>query len=344
MNFNSKIFAIVLASAISILTTSFLYITDGSTLTARIVTFGISFGASFIFIYLTFEFLIFKEINDLYSALDKMRKNEKVHVRKPLGSQTNPIKKLNREIFDLAFTKQKEIDDLKKMEEYRREFLANVSHELKTPIFSAQGFIHTLIDGALKDKDVRKKFLKKASKSLDALSVLVQDLITISQLEAGQITMQQEYFDLQRMTVDIFEQLEAKAHKKEMKLVLSETKENPVETYGDPERIRQVLTNLIDNAIKYGNEQGQITVDIEEHEEHVKVSIADDGPGISEDKLPRIFERFYRVDKHRSRESGGTGLGLSIVKHIIESHDTSISVESSLDNGTKFTFNLPHLS
>ena len=343
MGYNSRFFALILASVIAFFTTGFLYITDKDAIIAMVVVASVSFGISFIFIYLAFEFLIFKEVNDLHEMMLKLRNNELIKRLPPNRRKTsNPIKKLNQEFHNITFNKQLEIDELKRMEEYRREFLANVSHELKTPIFSAQGFIQTLIDGAIKDKEVRNKFLKKASKSLDSLNVLVQDLLTISQLESGEIIMHKDYFDIQRMTRDIFELLDRKTKRRNYQLKINATSDAPIEVYGDPQRIEQVMTNLIDNAIKYGKENGSVTVSFKSTEKETTVRISDDGPGIEAAKVERIFERFYRVDKHRSREFGGTGLGLSIVKHIIESHDSSIKVSSELEKGTTFEFSLPN--
>ena len=199
MGFSSRLFALILSSVIAFFTTGFLYITNSSTIIGIIVVCGVSFGVSFIFIYLTFEFFIFKEVNDLYEVLEKIKKSEKISRKSKARPSSNPIKKINDEIYNLNLLKQTEIDELKQMEEYRREFLANVSHELKTPIFSAQGFIQTLLDGAMYDEEVLGKFLKKSSKSLDSLSVLVEDLLTISQLESGEITMQMDIFDIKKI-------------------------------------------------------------------------------------------------------------------------------------------------
>ncbi len=344
MGYNSRILALILAGIIALLTSGFLYLSDGATVKHLIIVAGMSFASAFIFSYLIFEFLIFREVNEMRNMLNKIKRNERIIVRENTHKGSNPIRNLNQEIYDLAYGKQLEIEELKEAEEYRREFLANVSHELKTPIFSAQGFIQTLLDGAMQDEEVQNKFLKKSAKSLDRLSVLVQDLLTISQLESGSITMQKEFFDISRMVDDIFEQLEGKAAKKNCTLIRLPEESKLIETYGDAQRIGQVITNLVENGIKYGNDEGKVRLILEELENVVQVTIADDGPGIDPEKLPRIFERFFRVDKHRSRESGGTGLGLSIVKHIIDSHDAEIKVESEVGEGTIFTFILPHAS
>jgi two-component system phosphate regulon sensor histidine kinase PhoR len=215
-----------------------------------------------------------------------------------------------------------------------------VSHELKTPIFSAQGFVHTLIDGAIDDIHVRDRFLQKAANSLDGLNVLVQDLITISQLEIGEIKMHFTNFDLHKLTQDIFEQLEGRAADRGVKLRFEKFSPKSCYIFADKLRIGQVMTNLIVNAIKYGKENGAVVVSFHIDGEDVEVSVKDNGPGIEEKHLSRIFERFYRIEKSRSKDQGGTGLGLAIVKHILEAHETKIRVESKVNIGTEFGFTL----
>ena len=211
---------------------------------------------------------------------------------------------------------------------------------MKTPLFSAQGFVHTLLDGAINDKEVRKKFLKKAAKSLDALDLLVQDILTISQIESGEIRMHFESFDILAMAKDIVDQLEDKAEKKGVDLKVPKKYNKPIIVMGDYRRIYQVMINLISNAIKYTKKGGYGKVNFEETENNIKISVSDNGRGIPQLDLARIFERFYRVDRSRSREKGGTGLGLSIVKHILESHNSEILVESEFRKGSTFYFEL----
>ncbi len=222
-----------------------------------------------------------------------------------------------------------------------REFLANVSHELKTPIFAAQGFVHTLLDGAKDDPVVSTRFLKKAAKSLDGLDALVRDLVVLSQVESGDLKMDFEEVDMIQITRDIFEQLESKAEKRGTKLKIRAKNIDKCYVWADYQRITQVMTNFVDNAIKYGKDNGKVIVEIEEEKKYFQISIEDDGPGIHQEHVNRIFERFYRVDKSRSRETGGTGLGLAIVKHILNAHEATISVTSKIDKGTRFTFRLP---
>jgi len=217
--------------------------------------------------------------------------------------------------------------------------LADISHELKTPIFSAQGFIHTLLDGAINDPNVRDRFLSKAAKSLDQLDSLIQDLIIISQLETGNIKIEPEAFDLKLLVQELFDLLEPKRKLRNTSFKI-DTSGNSTTVFADLNRISQVLKNLIDNAVKYGKDNGSVTVKIDELEDIIKISVKDDGNGIPEEHLDKIFRRFYRVEKSRSREMGGTGLGLAIVKHIIEAHNSNISVQSTINHGTEFQFEL----
>ncbi|HEX8349641.1 MAG TPA: ATP-binding protein, partial [Hymenobacter sp.] len=224
----------------------------------------------------------------------------------------------------------------------RREFLADVSHELKTPIFAAQGFLHTVLDGDVDDEVLRQKFLKKAATSLDALDTLVQDLVTIAQLEKGVVRLRKQPFDLAELVQEIFEQLELKAAQRRVLLELFPPflLTSGVRVMADRNRIRQVLVNLIDNAIKYGREDGKVIVTLTEGNKMVAVSVHDDGEGIAKQHQNRIFERFYRIDKSRSRDSGGSGLGLAISKHIVEAHKSTIRVRSEVGQGTTLEFKL----
>ncbi len=236
--------------------------------------------------------------------------------------------------------KQREIDQLKRLEAFRKEFIADVSHELKTPIFAAQGFVHTLLDGAIKEKDVRKKFLKKAAKSLDGLDMLVQDLLTLSHIETGQIKMRLDDVDLYALTEEVFEQFTGKHNKKDV-LLRIDGRARKVLVRADRQRIFQVLTNFVSNAIKHSGENSEVIVSFSVRRKSVVTYVKDFGEGIAAEHINRIFERFYRVDKSRSREKGGTGLGLAIVKHILEGHGTRTEVESEPGKGSTFSFKLP---
>ena len=231
---------------------------------------------------------------------------------------------------------------MKDLETYRREFLGEVSHELKTPIFAIQGFIHTLIDGAMNDERVRVKFLKKAMKNADRLSNLVEDLLIITQAESGEMEMRIRKFPVYDMAKDVVDTLEYKLTKKNRNVTCEIIPNGNEDTMvlADRERIQQVLTNLVDNAIKYGDSEGKVEIILKEDAEKIKVTVADDGPGIKKEHLDKIFRRFYRVDKSRSREKGGTGLGLAICKHLIKMHGEQLVVESEPGNGTRFTFSM----
>ena len=340
MNLSPRWIAFFLAAFVTTLTLLFLsFVPATSTevlLVSGLSTFLITFGATFY----TVDILVFREVNQISQNIKKLKIKDFDIKRKSLLNNVNPLKKLNSEIFDYVNEKQNEIAELKRMEVYRREFLADVSHELKTPIFAAQGFVHTLIDGALNEPAVAERFLKKAAKSLDGLDALVRDLVILSQVETGDLKMQLEAIDLVKIIQDIFEQLENKAHKRNVNLQLYPIQIKHCLVIADPQRIYQVLTNFIDNAIKYGNENGHVKVEIEEHKKSFLISVEDDGPGIPKEDLGRIFERFYRVDKSRSRETGGTGLGLAIVKHILNAHNSTLTVSSKINKGTRFSFTL----
>jgi two-component system phosphate regulon sensor histidine kinase PhoR len=226
------------------------------------------------------------------------------------------------------------------MERYRKEFLGNVSHELKTPIFNIQGYINTLLDGAWEDQEVLIHFLKKAAKSTDRIASLVEDLESISQLESGFLTMEMEIFDINDLIHDIFDSLDFRAAEKNIRLDFKEGCDTPFIVEADKDRVRQVIINLLVNSIKYGKENGYTLIGLYDMDENILIEVTDNGIGIEEEHLPRLFERFYRVDKSRSRDEGGTGLGLSIVKHIIEAHDQTINVRSTKGVGTTFAFTL----
>jgi two-component system, OmpR family, phosphate regulon sensor histidine kinase PhoR len=341
MFLNSKGFALLLATSIAFITGAFLSLLDHISLTVVVVAFCISFAASFLLIYITLEFLIFKEIQNIYVGMDKINRKEfKSYSEQAIQSAKNPLQRLNQEIAAYAIRKQQEIEELRKLETFRREFIADVSHELKTPIFAAQGFVLTLLDGAVEDEEVRYKFLKKAAKSLEGLNLLVQDLLVLSQLESGDLTMQIDVIDIQDLTQDIFEQLEDKAQKKEIRLLTKNPQPQGIYVLADPVRMTQVMTNLVLNGIKYGNEGGYVAVSFKEDEQRIVVAVEDNGIGIPKEHIKRIFDRFYRVEKSRSKKQGGTGLGLAIVKHILEKHNSKITVQSAVDKGSTFSFKI----
>jgi two-component system, OmpR family, phosphate regulon sensor histidine kinase PhoR len=290
--------------------------------------------------YVLLNMTLYKELDTISDMLRPFKKKEANPERNKYINTTDPIVKIRKELSDFAVQKQREIEELKKLETFRREFLADVSHELKTPLFAAQGFVHTLMEGAMDDVNVRERFLQKAAFSLDGLNLLVEDLITISQLEIGEIKMHFQNFDIRKLTEDIFEQLEDAAKKRGIRLKFNKYSPKSCYIHADKLRIGQVVTNLIVNAIKYGNDNGTVIFSYTIENESVLISVKDDGPGIEEMHLNRIFERFYRVEKSRSKDKGGSGLGLSIVKHILEAHDSRIIVSSKVNEGTEFQFRL----
>jgi two-component system phosphate regulon sensor histidine kinase PhoR len=286
------------------------------------------------------DYLVFQEVNSLYDRIKQIKKKDfSVTPRKQLVEKENPIELLKKELNTYVATKEGEVQDLKKAAKYRQEFLADVSHELKTPIFAAQGFVHTLLDNPEEDLEIRMKFLEKAAKSLDGLDNLVQDLLTVSQIETGAIKIEKKKLDLRPLVEEIFEQVEGKAKKRNVKLKLI-APTGSIQVKADAQRISQVILNLVVNGIKYGKEKGLVQVIVTEKKKVYTISVVDNGPGIPEEHLHRIFERFYRIDKSRAKNSGGTGLGLSIVKHIVQAHNSKISVQSEVDKGTRFEFKL----
>lgn len=313
----------------------FLYTNLLASLVILVITF---FSCYFFFLY-SIEIFIYRKIKLVYKNIHSL----KVRKLDPKVSDFNmldPINEMDREVRDWAADKSSEIEQLRTMERYRKEFLGNVSHELKTPIFNIQGYINTLIDGASEDPEVLMHFLKKAAKSTDRIASLVEELEAISQLESGFLTMEMEIFDVNDLIRDIFDSLEFKASEKNITLDFKEGCDMPFIVEADKDRIRQVIVNLIVNSIKYGKVDGHTLVGLYDMDEYILVEVTDNGIGVDEEHLPRLFERFYRVDKSRSRDEGGTGLGLSIVKHIIEAHDQTINVRSTKGVGTTFGFTL----
>jgi two-component system phosphate regulon sensor histidine kinase PhoR len=250
------------------------------------------------------------------------------------------VEDLDQEVKVWAEKQSKEIRKLKQLEKYRKDFLGNVSHELKTPIFNIQGYILTLLDGGMEDPSINSLYLKRAERSTSRLINIVEDLESIARLESGEFELKMEVFNLVKVVEEVIEYQEMQAKHKNIKISMAGSYHKAVKVKADRKRIIEVLGNLIGNTIKYGREGGRTTIGISDKGKNILVEITDNGIGIEESNLPRIFERFYREDKSRSRESGGTGLGLSIVKHIIQAHHQSITVRSLVDQGSTFIFSL----
>lgn len=304
------------------------------------VIFFFCFAVSFLFFNFFYQKIIFGRIEVTLEKLRRLHTFTEVSGDLFTDDIADPIERFNAEIIRLSNERQRELEHLKRLENYRKEFLGNVSHELKTPIFNIQGYVATLIDGGINDPKINMEYLKRADKSVDRMINIIDDLETISQLESGTLSLDVEPFNIVEMAQDICKQIEIQAQKKNISLKIDAPKKS-VKILADRFRIRQVLANLLSNSIKYGKENGETTIVINPVGEKVNISISDNGIGIEAKHLPRIFERFYRVDKGRSREQGGTGLGLSIVKHIIEAHGETIVVSSEEGRGTGFTFTLP---
>lgn len=253
----------------------------------------------------------------------------------------DPINDVENEVKEWAGAKAKEIELLKKQEQFRREFLSNVSHEFKTPLFAIQGYIETLQDCITdEDPEMALKFLKKAENNVERLSYLIGDLDAISKLESGEIPINFKRFDFVLLAKEVMDSLEDRAKEKDIKLFFKDKYTSPTFVNADKEKIRQVLINLVLNSIKYGNNGGSTAIKIFDLHDQVLVEVTDNGIGIEEKHLARLFERFYRIDSHRSRQEGGTGLGLAIVKHILEAHQQTVSVRSTPNIGTTFAFTL----
>lgn len=298
----------------------------------------------FIFTYFlvknVLEKFIFEKIKLIYKFIQslKLTKVEKKAWRSGLGEDM--INQVSEDVKTWAETKKAEIEQLQKSETYRREFLANVSHEIKTPIANMQGYISTLLGGGLEDEKINRDFLVKTEKNIDRLIELVNDLDIISSLESGEVHLEKTRFDINALTREIFEFLEDTAKSANINFVFRNEETVPVWVYADRDRIRQVLVNLLENSIKYGRNEGRTKVSFYDMDENYLIEVSDNGIGIEEQHIPRLFERFYRVDKHRSRVEGGTGLGLAIVKHIIEAHGQTVNVRSSPKIGSTFSFTL----
>jgi len=253
--------------------------------------------------------------------------------------KSKSFKKKKKKLYIIKQIKQQEIQALKRAAKYRREFLGNVSHELKTPIFNIQGYVHTLLDGAINDNLVNKKYLHRTSKSIDRLIAIIDDLDALARLESDELKLEKTSWDILDLIKEVFETFEVKSEKKNIELILPK-KKTPIMVLADRSQINQVLYNLLSNGIKYGKESGFVKAFVQNKENHIMITIQDNGIGIDEENIPRLFERFYRVDKGRSREEGGTGLGLAIVKHILETHNETIQVTSKKKSGTKFIFSI----
>jgi two-component system, OmpR family, phosphate regulon sensor histidine kinase PhoR len=316
--------------------TVFFYLFDESNY-FLILGFSISiFLFSFFVLQYRVERFIYRRVKKIYDDVSLL--DSSTFRSQPI---TTDMATLTKEVKKFATDKKLEIETLKVREEYRREFLGNISHELKTPLFTVQGYVSTLLDGAANDKVLRKKYLERAEKGVERLIYIVKDLDLITKLETGDLNLEYSIFDIVELVKNVFELLEMRAAKKRITLTFDTKYSNPIFVNADKDKIQQVVTNLVMNSIKYGRDGGTTEVSIEDLvNKKVIIRVTDNGEGIQKQNIPRLFERFYRVDKSGARSEGGSGLGLAIVKHIIEGHKEKIYVESQFGVGSEFSFTL----
>jgi two-component system phosphate regulon sensor histidine kinase PhoR len=329
----------IISLMVSVIYLLFVVILTSSAWYMILIVFASTWLISYFVFSYTLEVFIYRKIKIIYKSIHNL-KFQQDEPPMTINLKDDIIKEINTEVVEWARSKNIEVAQLKNTETFRREFLGNVSHELKTPIFNIQGYVHTLIDGGLHDEEINLKYLEKAAKNLDNLSNIVSDLEIISKLESGELPLNMSKFDICQLTQEVIDSLEMIASRHNISMSLKDTASQNIQVYADKEKIKQVLTNLISNSLKYGSENGRTLIGFYDMHENILIEISDNGPGIAQEHLPRLFERFYRIDKARSRQEGGSGLGLAIVKHIIEAHEQHINVRSTLNVGTTFGFTL----
>ncbi len=302
---------------------------------------GVSLSSYFLIRYVLERF-IYEKIRVIYKTIHQLKAPKGHRKFQTASSTVDIISQTNQEVVEWAQDKKTEIEELKKLEAYRREFLGNVSHELKTPIFNIQGYVLTLLDGGLEDPKINRKYLLRSEQSINRMISIVEDLEKISRLESGEMHINMANFDLVTLAGEVMEFMEMEAARKNIKLHFGRDYDSPIRVYADRGAIQQVLTNLIMNSIKYGVPDGRTKLSFFDMDEHILAEVTDSGIGIPVDDLPRVFERFYRGEKSRTRQSGegGSGLGLAIVKHLIEAHGQTINVRSTPGVGTTFAFTM----
>ena len=305
------------------------------------IAFGVIFLGSYGLIGFTFEKFIYRKIKLIYKLINQTKATRKEEMYFKYILPQKSIDEVQEDVEQWMKNKNDQIELLQRNEAYRKEFLQNLAHEFKTPICAIQGYVETLLGGAMEEESIRKKFLENTSKNADRLVTLINDLDEITRLESGEQLLYKQNFIIQDQIREVYDSLAIKTQQKQITTSIKKGCETPVTVYADKEKIRQVLINLVENSTKYGKQHGQIVASIYKTDDrHVLVEISDDGIGIDKEHLPRIFERFYRTDAARSRDKGGTGLGLAICKHIIEAHGQNIHVRSTPDVGTTIGFTL----
>ena len=308
-------------------------------ITYIIIVLVIVFIVVFTFLNISINRFFNEKIKVIYKTIGQLQSKPESKSKK--NSKSDVLDIVNQVVLRWSEEKKQEIEELKEMAAYRREFLGNVSHELKTPVFNIQGYIHTLLEGGLEDENINIKFLQKTVKSVNRMIALVEDLEEIAKLESSNLRLKEEVFNLFELTNEVIDFMEQKAIENNTTITINNTLSKSIKVKADKKRIRQVLINLIDNAIKYRNtENAWIKISFYKFDENCLIEVQDNGIGIPEQYIVRVFERFYRTDQSRSRDKGGTGLGLAIVKHIIEAHRQTISVRSNVSVGTTFSFTL----
>lgn len=326
------------AIALLVFLLGFLFMNDDAFSFKRLLLLGVLIGlCSFAIFYFLIQQFITERLNILYRSIRKgkfdKKEDDAPRMRGDvIGEAEKATKNWSEENLQV-------ITRLKEQEKFRREFLGNLAHELKTPVFSIQGYILTLLDGGLEDETVNRQFLERASKATDRMTTILEDLDKLTKLEAGRIELQLSHFDIVALVSDVFDELEMKAKKRKIKLRFAKEYDSKY-VHADKSRITQVITNLISNSISYGSDKGETIVRFYLLDDIVTIEVSDNGPGIPEVDLPRLFERFYRVEKSRNRNEGGSGLGLAIAKHFVEAHGQTISVRSTIGVGSTFTFGL----
>lgn len=297
------------------------------------------FGLSYYVIIFYLKTYIYRKIKLIYKTIHK----HKVHPDQKsttVDIYSDIISDVEKEVSDWVDNQQEEIKELRRWQDYRRRFLGDISHELKTPIFNIQGYLETLIDGGMEDPTINRSYLDRAIKNVERLNTIVEDLEAISRMESGEMLLEMQNFDIRELAEEVFEDLEIKARERDIHLYFKPGADQNYRVRADRENIRHVLMNLVTNSIKYGKPHGHTKIGFYDMDRYILIEVADDGIGIPKEHLPHIFERFYRVDKSRSRDRGGSGLGLSIVKHIVEAHKQTVNVRSSESMGSTFGFTL----
>lgn len=339
--YTSKFLAISVSITLTILTLAITIVAHyfGENILIIIISTLLFFVAAYFSILYVIKKYIIDRIKPIYNTIRDLPLSGKKLEEKQLDSNSL-LQNVKFEVEEWAKTQLKEIERLKELEKYRKDFVGNVSHELKTPIFNIQGYVLTLLEGGLDDPKINMLYLKRTEKSIDRMVSIVEDLESITKLESGELKLNIGKLDIVKIVDEVIEMESWQASERKISVQIVNKPEKPVYVRADRKRILEVVTNLIVNAVKYGKKKGYVNILFHDLEDNIMVEVSDNGIGMDKKDLPRIFERFFRVDKSRSREQGGTGLGLSIVKHIIEAHNQSINVRSVVDKGTTFNFTL----